>query len=142
MSKAKNQLNPTKNGRQAPASHSNGLKSPLTFHSQIIYLFVQNLHNVVRAVNGGFELAALSLPAADSVRLSSSAPLFRVDFVAELAFLANRYSLHDELHAARFPGSVLSVTVLSEVSPFPVAAGKAMLIKEAHVSSFEIKVSI
>lgn len=42
--------------------------------------------------------------------------------------------LHNKFHTARFACAVFSVAVLSEMSPFPVAASKTVLIEEAHVS--------
>ncbi len=74
------------------------------------------------------------LPAGDPLYLCSPPSLFRIDLVAELAFLAKGNGLHDKFHAARLACSVFSVAVLSEVAPLPVAAGKSMLVEEAHVS--------
>ena len=111
----------------------NGLKSSLTLTAQIENLLVQNLDHVIRSVDRGPELVTLSLPAADAINLCASPALFRVDFVAELAFLTDRDRLHDEFHSARFTCPVLSVAMLSKVSPFPIAAGKPVLIEETHV---------
>lgn len=117
--------------KQTP-SVSNSLKSSLTLASQFIYLFVQNLDHVVRPVNRGSEFAAFSLPAADPIYLCATAPLFRIDLVAKFAFLTDRDGLHDQFHTAGFTCAVLSVAMLSKVSPFPVATSKTVLVEEAH----------
>lgn len=59
--------------------------------------------------------------------------MLRFDFLASLAFVANGYRLHDQSHTARFSDSVLAIAMLSEVSPFPIAALEAVLVEEAHV---------
>lgn len=68
------------------------------------------------------------------VDFGGSATHFGLDLVAEFAFLVIVHRRHDELHAACFPGTVLSVAMLTEMSPFPIATLKPMLIVEAHVS--------
>lgn len=42
--------------------------------------------------------------------------------------------MHDELHAACFANSVFFVTVLSEMTPFPITTLEPMLVEETHVS--------
>lgn len=107
-----------------------------TLVAKIIDLSIQGFDHVVRAVNGSPELATLSLPAVDSVLFRAPAPLFGVDLVAELAFLADGNGLHNQFHATRFARTVFSVAVLSEVSPFPIATSKSMLVEKAHVHCF------
>ncbi len=111
---------------------SNSLESSLTLASQFIYLFVQDLDHVVRPVNRGSEFAAFSLPAADPIYLCATAPLFRIDLVAEFAFLTDRDGLHNQFHTASFTCAVLPVAMLSKMPPFPVAASKTVLVEKAH----------
>jgi hypothetical protein len=66
----------------------------------------------------------------------------RVDFLADFAFLLDSVRLHYEFHTTRFPGAVLSVAVLPEVTPLPITAGKPMLIEEAHVYGFVISLKL
>lgn len=113
---------------------SNRLEPFLTLATKVVYLPVEGSNHVGGAIDGCSKLAALALPARDAVYLCGSSSLFRVDFVAELALLAEGNGLHDEFHAAGFSGSVLSVAVLSEVAPLPIAACESMLVEEAHVS--------
>lgn len=87
----------------------------------------------MRTVNRRSKLPPFPLPAVDAIHLCASPSLFRFNFVTELAFLGVLERLHDKLHTAGFTRAVFSVAVLSEVSPFPIAAGKFMLIKEAHI---------
>ena len=56
-----------------------------------------------------------------------------VELVAKLAFLLIRNRGHDKFHATCFTRAVLSIAVLSEVTPFPVAASETMLVKETHI---------
>lgn len=107
----------------------------LALAAKVVYFPVEGPNHVGGAIDGCSKLAALALPARDSLYLCSSSSLFRVDLVAKLAFLALQNGLHDEFHAARLSGSVLSVAVLYEVAPLPVAACESMLVEEAHVSS-------
>ena len=118
---------------------SNGLKSSLALASQLIYLFIQNLDHVVRPVDGGAKFAAFSLPAADPVYLCATTPLFRVDLVAKLTFLADRDSLHNQFHTASFTCAVLSVAMLSKMSPLPVTASETMLVEETHFRDFLVQ---
>ena len=116
------------------STRSNRLEPLLTLATQVIYFPVEGSNHVGRAIDGCSELAALALPARDPFNLGNSSSLFRIDLVAKLAFLAKGNGLHDEFHSARFSGPVLSVAVLSEVAPLPVAARESMLVEEAHVS--------
>jgi hypothetical protein len=111
------------------------LEPLLTLAAKLIYLPVEGSNDVGGPIDGGSKLGALALPARDPFDLCSSASLFRIDLVAKLAFLALGHGLHDEFHAARLAGSVLSVAVLSEVAPLPVAACESILVEEAHVST-------
>ena len=95
--------------------------------------FVQCFDHVGRPVDRGPELSPFSLPAADALVLSTSASLLGIDFVAKLALLRVGNGVHDELHAASFTCAVFPVAVLSEVAPFPIAAGKTMHVEETHV---------
>lgn len=123
-----------KNDTMRLPSILDGLEFPHTLAPEIINLLVQGSDHVVRPVNRGPEFAPLSLPTIDAILFRVPASLFGVDFVAELAFLADRDRLHNQFHPTRFPCAVFSVAVLSEVSPFPVATRKSMLVKEAHNS--------
>lgn len=107
----------------------------LTLAAKVIDFPVEGSNHVRGTIDGSSKLVALALPARDPFDLCSSSSLFRIDLVAQLAFLAEGNGLHDEFHAARLSGSVLSVAVLSEVAPLPIAACESMLIEEAHVSS-------
>ena len=79
-------------------------------------------------------LRGIFLPAIDLVLFPNSPSSLCVQLIAELAFLADWLSLHDEFHAARFTGPILSVAVLPEMTPFPVTTSKTVLIEETHVS--------
>lgn len=109
------------------------MKSPLAFAPEVGNLSIQHLDHVTGSVNRGPEFATLPLPPTDPIDLCVSASLFRVDLVAELAFLTDRDRLHDEFHPARFTCAIFSVAMLSKVSPFPIAACKSMLVEETHV---------
>lgn len=98
-------------------------------------LLVELSDFIVGFVNACPMLRGVFLPTADLVLLLDLPTLFRVQFVTELAFLANRMSLHNKFHATRFTGTIFPVTVLTEIAPFPVTTGESVLIKEAHVSS-------
>lgn len=115
-----------------------GLKSPLTLIAKVVDLLLQRFDNVGGPINGRAELAPFPLPTKDSFNLGSSTALFRVDLLAKLAFLADWDRLHDEFHTARFAGPVLSVAVLPEVAPLPVAALESVLVEEAHVSKLQV----
>ena len=111
----------------------NGLKTFPTLASKIVYLLVQNLDQIIRTINRRPEFPPFPLPAVDAIHLCASPSLFRFNLVADLAFLGVLERLHDKLHTAGFTRAVFSVAMLPEVSPFPIAAGKLMLIKEAHI---------
>jgi hypothetical protein len=115
-------------------SMANCLQSSLTLTTQLVDLAVQVSDNLHRLVNRSAELGSFALPATNSVDLSRPAAHLRIDLVAEFALGARGNRLHYELHAACLTHSVLLGTVLSEVTPLPVATGKAVLIEEAHVS--------
>lgn len=110
------------------------LQSALAFAAQVINLAIQASNYLHGLVNRGAKLAVLTLPAADAVDFSGSSSHLRVDFVAQLALRPCWNGLHDELHTARLTHSVLLGTVLAKVAPLPVAAGKSMLVEEAHIS--------
>lgn len=76
-----------------------------------------------------FRLAA---PAVVVVDVLGAAALFGLDLEAQLAFLRQPEGLVDHFHATGFAGAVLSLAVLAEVAPFPVAAGVDVLFVEAH----------
>ena len=119
-----------------PPAKSDNLKFPHTLVTKVVDLTLQRFDDLVRSVNRGSELAPFPLPAADAVFFCTSAPLFGVNLVAELAFLMDWNGLHDQFHTARFPRAVLSVAMLSEVAPFPITTGKSMLVVETHFYCF------
>jgi hypothetical protein len=129
----RNGLDP-RNSAGVSALIANALQSAVTLAAQLIDLAIQVPNRVHRLVDRGPELGCLALPPADTVHLGGPAPLLGVDLVAELALGACLQRLHDEFHAARLANPVLLGTVLAEMSPFPIAARKTMLIEEAHVS--------
>lgn len=75
-----------------------------------------------------------ALPSRNSLDFCGPTAHFCLDLLAKLALGARRDCLHDELHATGFADSVLLGAVLSEVTPLPIATGKAVLVIEAHVS--------
>lgn len=74
----------------------------------------------------------LAAPAVVVVDVLGAAALFGLDLEAQLAFLRQPEGLVDHFHATGFAGAVLSLAVLAEVAPFPVAAGVDVLFVEAH----------
>ena len=113
---------------------ANTLEPPLPLATQFIDLGVKPSYHLQGLFDGRSELATFALPPTNTVHLRRSSSHLRVDLLAELAFLADGYRLHDQLHAARFTDTVLPIAVLSEVTPLPIAARKTVLIEEAHVS--------
>jgi len=113
---------------------ANCLQPALAFATQFIDLAVQASNYLHRLVDRSAELASLALPPANAVNFGGPAAHLCVDFVAQLALGACGDRLHDELHTARLTHSVLLGAVLAEVAPLPVAAGKTVLVEEAHVS--------
>lgn len=93
---------------------------------------VKTFDQVVRLIDGVSETSGFTLPPGDLVELSGSSTEFRLDLLAGLALVPDSIGCHDEFHTARFSGAILSVAVLSEVSPLPVAAGEDVLLVEAH----------
>jgi hypothetical protein len=114
---------------------SNLLQSTVAFAAELVDLVVQSSNHLQRFVDRGTELVAIPLPAVDTFDFGGPAAHLGVNLLAKLALGSCGNRLHDELHATRFTDSVLLGTVLTEVSPLPVAASKAMLVVEAHVSS-------
>lgn len=114
---------------------SNLLQSTVALTAELVDLVVQSSNHLHRFVDRSSELAAITLPAVDTIDFGSPAAHLSVNLFAKLAFGPRGNRLHDELHAASFTDSVLLSTVLTEVTPLPVAASKSMLVVEAHVSS-------
>ena len=114
---------------------SNLLQSTVAFAAELVDLVVQPSNHLQRFVDRGTELVAIPLPAVDTFDFGGPAAHLGVNLLAKLALCSCGNRLHDELHATRFTDSVLLGAVLTEVSPLPVAASKAMLVVEAHVSS-------
>lgn len=113
---------------------ANALKPPLSLATELVDLSVKTAYDLHGLLNGRSELAAFALPPADTVHFRRPTSHLRIDLLAKLAFLADGHRLHDQLHAACFANAILPIAVLSEVTPLPVAARKAVLIEEAHVS--------
>jgi hypothetical protein len=116
------------------ASLVNLRQSLVAFAAEIINLSVQTTNHLRGFLDRSTELVRLALPSANAVDLSGSASQFGLNLLAKLAFGPRRNCLHDELHATRLADPVLLGTVLAEVAPPPVATGKSVLVKEAHVS--------
>jgi len=112
------------------------LQSAVALTAQLIDLAVQVSNDLHSLVDRSAELGSFALPPTDTINLCGSSAHLCVNPFAQLALVTGGKRLHDKLHATRFAHSVLLGTVLSEVSPLPVATSKAMLVKEAHVSRF------
>jgi hypothetical protein len=121
---------------------SNSLKSPVTFTAELVDFGVKPLNDVDRLLDRRPESPAVALPALNAVHFGSSSPHFSVDPLTQLALLPDRHGHHNEFHTACFTGTVFSVTMLTEVAPFPVTADKTMLIEEAHVSNGYIAIGL
>ena len=76
---------------------------------------------------------SLPCPPVNSLYLLNSSAALSFNLVTDPALLFQSICLHDQFHTTGLSSSVLAVAVLSEVAPFPVAAGETMLIEEAHV---------
>jgi hypothetical protein len=126
---------PLRQPQTTAISMTDCLQPSLAFAAQFVDFAVQASNDFHRLVDRSAELGSLALPAANALHLSSPPAHLCVDFVAQLALGACGHGLHDKFHAACLAHSVLLGTVLSEVSPLPIATGKAMLVKKAHVSS-------
>jgi hypothetical protein len=113
---------------------ANCLQSACTFAAQLVNLGVQTSNNVRRLVDRSAELGSLALPPANAVDLSGPSAHLGVDLVTQLALGTRWNRLHDEFHAACLAHPVLFGAMLSEVAPLPITTGKAVLVKEAHVS--------
>ena len=94
---------------------------------------LERVDHIRGTLNRGSEFTSFSLPAADALVFSASASLFGIDLVAQLALLGNLDGVHDKFHTAGFTCAVFSIAMLSEVTPFPVAAAKSVLVKKTHV---------
>lgn len=115
----------------------NLLQSAVALAAKLIDFTVKTSNHVHCLFNRGAKLIRLTLPSSNTIDFGSPAAHFCFDLLAELALGSRRDRLHDELHATRLANPVLLGTVLSEVTPLPVATGEAVLIVEAHVSHFE-----
>lgn len=78
-----------------------------------------------------------ALPSLNSFDLGDPTAHFCFNLLTEFALRARRDRLHDELHATCFADPVLLGTVLSEVTPLPIATSEAVLVVEAHVSGYK-----
>jgi hypothetical protein len=100
---------------------------------QIVDLGLKGSDLLFGCRNGGFTpVPVFLLPPLDAVLLLSDAVIFGLKLAAQLALLFHHVRPHDELHAARLTGSVLSGAMLSEVAPFEAAAGHFVLIVVTH----------
>jgi len=120
--------------RSPSAMAADALESPVPLAPKLIDLGVKTTNHLHRLVNRCTELVTLTLPAIDALDLGGPATHLGVDLLAQLALLAHRHGLHNELHAACFTDPILPIAVLAEVSPLPVATHEPVLIEEAHVS--------
>lgn len=93
------------------------------------------VHVVLGLFDGGGP-TALVAPAFDVGSHLVVAPCLFVDGLADPADVGEVLGLVHELEPARLPGSVLLGALLSEATPFPVAAAPSDVVKVAHVFSF------
>lgn len=120
------------------------LQSATPLATKLIDLSVQAANQLVCFADGGTKLVWFALPPRNPLDFGGPTAHFCFDLLAKLALGARRDGLHDKLHATGFANSVFLGTVLSEVTPLPIATGKAVLVVEAHVSgckSWEVLVS-
>ena len=101
---------------------------------QVVDFFRQDGHGGLGLLNACSKFTAVTPPPPDALTLLMPTALLGVDLVTKFALGVDRQCRHHQLHAARFAGPVLSVTMLTKVSPLPVAARISLLIEEAHVS--------
>lgn len=113
------------------------LESTVAFTAQFVDFAIQVPDDLHGLVDRCPELAAFALPPTNAIHLSGPAAHLSVNLLAQLALGTGGQCLHDKLHTTRFTHSVLLGTMLSEVAPFPIATGKAVLVEEAHVSSLK-----
>lgn len=78
-------------------------------------------------------LSAFPRPAFDTFLLLGDTVVLDGNLLAFGALLVYGNTGHDQLHAARFTGSVLLGTVLAERPPLEIAALVKLLVEEAHV---------
>ena len=78
-------------------------------------------------------LAALSLPASNTILLFGSAAILDIELVTDPTLLLDPNVLHNELHAACLTGAILLSAVLAERTPLEVATLVDLLVKEAHI---------
>jgi hypothetical protein len=109
------------------------LSLSLLLNLQLVDFLIEVFDDLVRSLDGCFELAALGLPSLDLDYLCSTTAELGVDLLADLALvIAPDYRI-DKLHAAGFSGAILAVAVLAEAVPLPITAGPHHLVEEAHV---------
>lgn len=118
-----------------PRTVSIELVLPITsFLHQLCNIPVQTLDDILRGFDGCLSvLAAFPLPASDTVFFFGFAVIFDLKLVADPTLCVYMDVLHDKLHAARLASAVLLSAVLTERTPFEVAALVDLLVKEAHV---------
>lgn len=118
-----------------------GLGPALTLAHQILHLTLQLPDDVLGALNRGHKFAPFPLPSVNALLLLGATPLLCIDFVTNPAFLAVRHCAHNKLHTARFTCAILSVAMLPEMAPFPIATSETMLVKETHVVPVSVVMS-
>ena len=106
---------------------------PMSLILKVVDLGVETFNILARPIDGRPEFAALLLPAADTLKFLLTSSELGLDFIACLAFVADRVGGHDEFHATGLARAVLPVAVLTEVAPLPVATLEDVLIEETHV---------
>ena len=115
------------------ASCTKAFGQECTLIEALVHLLLPLGNALLRLFNRGLKLAALGLPTVDAFLFILDTALFGVDFLAELAFVAELDRAVLQPHATGFTCAIFSVAVLSEVAPLEVAACKDVLIVVAHV---------
>lgn len=83
-------------------------------------------------LHGGLHDAPLSTPPGNAFDLVLASAILGFDLLAELALHLDVLGVVDEFHAAGFAHPILVVALGRKASPRPVAAGKLLLVIEAH----------
>ena len=98
---------------------------------QIVNLLLQFLDQFLGSCNRSLA-AALPLPSFDALLLFLDSTPFGLKLLAQFAVFFHLIGHHDEPHAARFAGSILSGAVLAKIAPFIAVAGHFELVVVAH----------
>ena len=77
-------------------------------------------------------MSIFPFPPLDTLLLLPDPIVLGLKFGAELALLLHLVGGHDEFHATRLAGPVLSGTMLAKVSPLEAVAGHLVLVVITH----------